>query len=383
MMRIFQFHTLALFAVLLQFSCGSGGNATDSTIEVAEATHKSGEVFVTNAQYETMKMELGKAEKKTFSEEITIQAMVKVPVEGMVEMSAYFGGYVSNLKLVEGQPVKKGEVLFQLENPDFIRLQQDYLEASSQLAYLKSEFERQQTLYKENIASQKNYLKAESEYKSTLAKAQSLKKQLALINLDADKLTPETIRSKVPVLSPVNGFVVDVFVVPGTFLPASGKAVSLISREHLHVELMVFEKDATKVRKGQKVKLSSLDLNGQELESEVYMVGQMINESRQIMVHSHLTDETKEALLVPGMYLEAKLQLEPKESWSVPTPAVIESDGETFILVLKSKESNGLTLQKIKVTAHENSENWTAVDLPNGWDGEAEVLTKGAFYLIQ
>lgn len=44
-----------------------------------------------------------------------------------------------------------------IENPDFITMQQDYLETAEQLTYLKSEYERQQTLVAEKITSQKNF----------------------------------------------------------------------------------------------------------------------------------------------------------------------------------------------------------------------------------
>lgn len=377
-------HTRTLLAVLLllNFACGSGDTQEDASIEVAKVQGGENEVFLTQSQFETMKMQWGKTVKGTFSEEVNLQAMVKVPVEGMMEVSAYFGGYVSDLKLIEGQPIRKGEVLFYLENPDFIRIQQDYLEASSQLSFLKSEFDRQKTLYGEQIASQKNFLKAEADYQGTLARAQSLKKQLSLIQINADQLTPENIRSKVPVYSPVTGFVVDVFVVPGAFLPAAGKAVSLISREHLHVELMVFEKDVTKIKKGQQVKLSSLDISDQAFEASVYMVGQVINDQRQVMVHCHLNDESLEEKLVPGMYMEAQLQLEPKERWSVPTQAVIEADGENYILVKAGNESNGYRLKKVKVQTFETNGDQIGIELPSGMDAEVEVLTKGAFYLM-
>ncbi|TDQ18269.1 cobalt-zinc-cadmium efflux system membrane fusion protein [Algoriphagus boseongensis] len=382
MKRILQVHVFVFALILLGTGCGSGESGGDSSIEVGEAAGNDSEVFVTSDQFNAMNMEWGKPEKETFSEEVNLQAMVKVPVEGMVEVSAYFGGFVSDFKLVEGQPVRKGEVLFNLENPDFIRIQQDYLETSSQLAYLKSEFERQKTLYGEQIASQKNFLKAEADYQASLAKTQSLKKQLSLIQINADQLTPQTIRSKVPVVSPITGFVDQFFVVPGAFLPASGKAVSLISKEHLHVELMVFEKDVTKIHKGQKVKLSSIDIPGEMMEAEVYMVGQVINESRQTMVHCHILDESKEEKLVPGMYLEAKLQLEPTERWSVPTRAIIEVEGEQFILVKMTQEAGGIRMKKIKVQTFETNPEVTAIELPAGMDPEVEVLVRGAFYLM-
>ncbi|WP_051286969.1 efflux RND transporter periplasmic adaptor subunit [Algoriphagus mannitolivorans] len=380
-MKPIVFFSVLMFSALF-FSCGSGDSSGENSIEVGQADQGGDEVRLTKAQFEAMKMDWGKTEKATFSKEVNVQAMVKVPVEGMVEISAYFGGYVSGLKLVEGQPVRKGEILFYLENPDFIQIQQDYLQANSQLNYLKSEFERQKTLYGEQIASQKNYLKAEADYQSTLAKANSLKKQLALIHIQAEQLTPENIRSKIPVFSPVNGFVENVFVVPGTFLPVAGKAVTLISREHLHVELMVFEKDVTKVKVGQKVKLNSLDISENVFEAQVYMIGQVINESRQVMVHSHLLDEKLEEKLVPGMYLEGRLQLEPTERWAVPTRAIVDLDGESFILLKASEDEKGFMLKKVKVEVLESNGENTAIQLPQGMEEELVILAKGAFYLL-
>ena len=373
--------TLLVFFFLI-VSCGSGNSGGEASIEVGQAAQGGDEIRLSKVQFEAMKMEWGNTERATFSKEVNVQAMVKVPVEGMVEISAFFGGFVSGMKLVEGQAVRKGEVLFYLENPDFIQLQQDYLQAHSQLNYLKAEFERQKTLYGEQIASQKNYLKAEAEYQSTLARANSLKKQLAMIHIQADQLSPENIQSKIPVYSPVTGFVENVWVVPGTFLPVAGKAVSLISREHLHVELMVFEKDVTKVRIGQKVILTSLDLSENVFEAEVYMVGQVINENRQVMVHCHLLDEKLEENLVPGMYLEGKLQLEPAERWAVPTRAIIESDQKSFILVKITEDEKGFSLKKVPVEVLETNGDRSAILLPGELEEGVVILTKGAFYLM-
>src|SRR5690606_6124876 len=187
------FSLSAVFVVILVATTGCGKHEAPDTegIEVSEAPEGAGEIFLTNDQFNTMEMAWGNPEQGEFSSEISVQGTVQVPVEGMQEISAYFGGYVSELKLMEGQPVRKGETLFYLENPDFIRLQQEYLETSSQLEYLKAEFERHKTLFGEQISAQKNYLKAEADYQGALAKSQSLKKQLSLININTDQLSPE------------------------------------------------------------------------------------------------------------------------------------------------------------------------------------------------
>ncbi|SEF95707.1 efflux RND transporter periplasmic adaptor subunit [Algoriphagus boritolerans] len=379
--KYYPFGVLAVIIGIIS-SCENSKNSDAEGIEVSEAPDGSNEILLTEIQFNTMKMEWGSPVKGAFSTGISVQGTVKVPVEGMQEISAYFGGYVSALELIEGQPVRRGQTLFYLENPDFIRLQQDYLETSSQLTYLKSEFERQKTLASEQISAQKNFLKAEADYLGSLAKSQSLKKQLSLININADELTPETIRSKVPVFSPISGFVAEVFAVPGQFLPVSGKAVSLINKDHLHIELILFEKDAGLIRVGQKVAFSAPDSPSEEIMAQIHVVGQVVNENRQILVHADLQDEKEGANLFPGMFVQAQIQLDPQESWALPEDALVELEGEYFILVQKGKTERGFQLARIKVVPGSKSKGMIEIQPVDGLDETSVVLVRGGFNLL-
>ncbi|WP_425637649.1 efflux RND transporter periplasmic adaptor subunit [Algoriphagus yeomjeoni] len=376
------FSASLLVSSMFFFQCSGSGTSESEGVEVEVGTTSGPFITVSERQFETMKMSWGSPKLEEFSEGISVQGMVKVPVEGIQEISAYFGGYVSGLELLEGEAVKKGQVLFYLENPDFIRLQQDFLEANSQLSYLESEYERQKTLYGERISSQKNYLKAEADFQSTKAKAESLKRQLAMININTDQLKPENIRSKVPVYSPINGFVDAIHLVQGSFLDVAGKAITLINTAHMHIELVVFEKDAANIHKGQKVKVTIPDLSNTSLDAEVFMVGQSINNERQINVHADLVNEEDEAKLVTGMFVEAKMIMDPKEAWVVPATAVVAAEGENFVLVQREKTEAGFRLEKIPVQTGLTSDSMIEL-LPNAsFDANTVILTKGGFNLL-
>ncbi len=361
-------------------------NCTSKEANPSEAIEVSGSpvtgLVLTQAQFETMKMEWGSPVMEEFTEDLKVQGMIKVPIEGMQTVPAYFGGYVSGMKLLEGQVVRKGEVLFYLENPEFIRLQQDYLDAKSQLAYLKADFDRQKTLFGEKIAAQKNYLKAEADYQSTLAKAESLKKQLSMININVDELKPESIRSRVPVFSPISGFVESIHVVPGAYLPASEKAVSLISKSHLHVELSVFEKDAIRIKKGQKVSFYLPDAPAKKYMAEVFVVGQSINEQRFINVHGELLDKTQGSELVPGMFVDANIEMDPQQGWSLPATSVIETEEGYYVLVQKSKTDTGFDLEKVLVKVGRQTADRVEILPVDGISESTVILVKGGFNLL-
>ncbi len=371
---------LILTLGLILINCTSKEANPSEAIEVAGSPEIG--LALTQAQFETMKMEWGSPKMEEFSEDLKVQGMIKVPIESMQTISAYFGGYVSGMKLLEGQAVRKGEVLFYLENPEFIRLQQDYLDAKSQLAYLKADFERQKTLFGEQIAAQKNYLKAEADYQSTLAKAESLKKQLSMININVDELKPESIKSRVPVFSPISGFVESIHVVPGAYLPASEKAVSLISKSHLHVEMSVFEKDAIRIKKGQKVSFYLPDSPAKRYMAEVFVVGQSINEQRFINVHGELLDEAQAAELVPGMYVDANIAMDPQQGWSLPVTAVIEAEEGFYVLVQKSKTEAGFDLEKVLVKVGRQTADRIEILPVDGITESTVILVKGGFNLL-
>ena len=66
------------------------------------------------------------------------------------------GGIVKKASLLPGQWVAANSVIATLENPEFITLQQTYLDSHAQTEYLLAEYERQKNLSAEQAASQRN-----------------------------------------------------------------------------------------------------------------------------------------------------------------------------------------------------------------------------------
>src|SRR5690606_36905728 len=144
--------------------------------------------------------------------------MIDVPPANRASISPYFGGYVKEIDLLTGQRVKKGQVLFTIENPEFVQMQQDFLEAKGELVYLSADYERQKSLSKDNVTSQKNFLKAQSDYTVTKVRFESLRKKLELMNINPNKLTIDNIRTKINVTSPIDGYVTKMDVTRGAYL---------------------------------------------------------------------------------------------------------------------------------------------------------------------
>ncbi len=89
---------------------------------------------------------------EVLSGSIKANGMLDVPPQNLVSISAPFGGFVKSTELLQGMHVKKGQVVVILEHPDYIKLQQDYLDYKNQLEFLEQEYNRQLDLSKENVS---------------------------------------------------------------------------------------------------------------------------------------------------------------------------------------------------------------------------------------
>ncbi|MEZ4849462.1 MAG: efflux RND transporter periplasmic adaptor subunit [Bacteroidia bacterium] len=364
------------------------GNKASEPIEIGDnAPAEMGDsdfIEITDKQFELAKMKLGQLVDYNFASHIRSTGMIEVPVKNHTQVSAYAGGYVRFIDLIPGEKVRKGQLLFTLENPEFVQMQQDYLEAKAQLAYLQSDYERQKTLAGENIASQKKFLKAESDYQVTLAQMEGLKKRLSMMGISAEKLVPEKLSSSISIYAPVTGHITSINAMKGMFLNPTDVAIELVNTDHMHLELNVFEKDILKVKEGQKIRFRIPDASTEVFNAEVHLIGkEVVGENRVVRVHGHLEENKNAPDFVPGMFVEADIITDEYASKGLPEQAIVEVDNQSFVLVSKGKKEGINQFEKIKVITGPREKGFVQILNSDDFSEGQTVLVEGAFHLIQ
>jgi len=338
-------------------------------------------VTVTRNQFENGAMTMGQTEERTFPVTIETNGMIDVPPENKAVVSATMGGYIRRTPLLVGDIVKKGQLLVTLENPEFVTLQQDYMEAKQQLAYLASEYERQKTLREENITSQKSFLKAESDYKTTNARYNGLKKQLAMINISTSEVEKGNISSITTIYAPISGSITKINVTKGAYVSPASPILEIIDNDHIHLELSVFERDIMNIKKGQDIRFKIPEASEATYEAEVHLIGASIDEKRTIKVHGHLKDESNNRFLT-GMFVNAEIVVDTVHKKALPTEAFVTIDDTPYALLLQKEENNTLYFKQVKVETGRSSEEFTAIENSADLPPSAQFLKKGAFNLI-
>jgi len=391
--KIFSSLAILFLAVVLFSACSSKGNAEAAATEEPKK-EEADMVDLSEDQFKTVNIQYGAVEDKNLSSVIRASGALDVPPQQLLTVSSPYGGTLKSTELLQGKPVTKGEVIAVLENPEFIQLQQDYLDYKSQLVYLKEELNRQEELSKENVNAKKTLQKASSDYNSMMARVQGLRSKLLLININPDKINPAGISGKANIYAPISGYITKVMVNIGKFVNANQELFEIVDTRHLHAELTIFEKDVPKLKIGQKIRFV---LNNETAErfAEVHLIGREISAERTVRVHGHLSQEDKN--LLPGMYLKAMVEIGLATTTALPDKAIVQSAGKSYIFIAaeemneekipeaadknKTPEKH-IPFKRIEVTTGVSENGYTEVILPEGFDRSSKVVINGAYDLL-
>lgn len=303
------------------------------------------QIKLTPQQYQSIGIQLGKVKLETVSDEVKANGIVELPPENQATLSLPVSGKINYMKGIPGQPVRKGELLATLESFEFIQLQQDYLQNASQLAYQEKELERQRTLSIENVGARKNFEQAQANQRSTKALLQSLEAKLKILGLSTETLNKKGITSAARIVSSVNGYITAANVNLGKEVAAGQPIFELADKSDMHISLTVFEQDASKIKKDQTVMVQFND-GASPVKANVLMVGKVLEgETRTLNVHAHIKDRIQEAKLVPGAYVNAKIQTGNREATMVPAASIVRKGATGFIYI----EENNKEFRRLPV----------------------------------
>jgi cobalt-zinc-cadmium efflux system membrane fusion protein len=387
--------TAALLVVfLLWFSRKSPAETTDAHADEAHAETEehtaSGpkEVALNAAQYKAAGIVLGTTESKNLSEVINANGYTKLPPQNQADVSVFISGLVQTIHVTEGQFVKKGQALATIASLEFTKLQEAYLSSKSNLELLGYEYERQKTLQEENVNSKKALQRAKSEYEIEKARYASLQKQMRTLNMSGSSATTSTI----PVNAPISGYITEVNVKIGTNATPGEPLFSIVDNSKMHVDLLVYEKDLQKVKPGQSVHFILTNQDNTEITGKIFSIGKAFeNETKSVAVHADILNDKQ--ILIPGMYVNALIDIGHHPVQALPVEAVVKADGREFIFILEAEEeehndahehtaaAESFHFQRIEVKTGTAQLGYVQITVLQSIPADAQIVLKGAYYI--
>ena len=224
--------------------------------------------------------------------QVSFNGRIVLPPQRQATIALTMGGIVKKASLLPGQWVAANSVIATLENPEFITLQQTYLDSHAQTEYLLAEYERQKNLSAEQAASQKKFQQSKAD---------------SLLGVQTEALLKNGIQSLLEVKAPISGYAANVAMNIGKYINPGEALCELIDKSSPMLCLTTYEKDLADIQVGSPVQFRVNGMGTQTFHGIVISIGQKVDETnRSLEVYASIKEENVQ--FRPGMYVTAHIQ---------------------------------------------------------------------------
>ncbi|WP_028665360.1 efflux RND transporter periplasmic adaptor subunit [Runella zeae] len=394
--NIFSLNTALALCFLLLSSCDKKAETTQ-----AEEHHDDakGVVELTPAQVKAAQIIFGNFEKKNLSEVITTNGYTQLPPQSQADVSVFMGGIVKTITVIEGQYVKKGQSIATFQSMEFnnLRLEKAKLTEELQQAkvnkeFLDLDFARQKELSDENVTAKKTFQKVSSELDLVNNKIKITQQQIEILEQNL-LLSGNGNSNTIVITAPISGHITAINVKIGSNISANASLFSIVDNSEMYVELLVYEKDLFKIKVGQSLRFVLTNQGNKEIIGKIFSIGKAFQkQTKSVAVRADINNKT--IGLIPGMYVNALIDIGNSDVNTLPAEAIVKAEGKEFIFIHEAEENHehaasekvheedtGIHFKRIEVKTGITQLGYVQVtpleEIPAG----AKIVTKGAYYL--
>jgi len=324
---------LFLIAILLfAFACKNG--ETDKKAKLEKLIKQRDEL---TQEINKLKLEVGSdsSHKKMFFVSVSdvqltefnhyIEVQGKVDGDQNIAVPPKQPGVVTAVYVKEGDAVRKGQILAELDNQVF---KQSIAELQNQLDFANNLYLKQKNLWDKKIGSEVQYLTAKNNKESLEKKMQTMKDQL----------------DQTRIIAPINGTIEEVNLKEGEMAAAGFPAFRVVNFSSIKVKAEVAESYGLRVKKGDKVYVKFPDLD-KDIESPVTFASRFINPTNRTF-----TIETKlsggSVNYRANMIAQVKLNdYKKKNVVVIPVNAVDQNNGKSFVYIATDGKAKKVEIQ--------------------------------------
>ena len=251
-----------------------------------------------------------------FDHFVEIQANIKTRQN--VLLYPEFTGSLKKIYVKEGQRVKKGSLLAQIDDAG-LKNQLEQLQIQVELS--KTTYDRIQRLWKQNIGSEMQLLQAKANYEAQLKSIEQLKKQL----------------QRTQILAPFSGTIDEIVANTGAnLIPGQTPVMRIVNLKEMYTEANVPERYLSQIKVGTAATVNIPMLN-REYSTSIRQTGNFINpNNRSFRVETSLPNPDE--MIIPNLTCKLKINdYTNPEALMVPLRVIREdASGKKYIFKLKS-----------------------------------------------
>ena len=314
------------------------------------------------------------------SEQLTVTATIRPNQDRITHVAPRVPGRIVKVHVNLGDRVKAGQALAVLDSLEVGEAHSVYLQARTQLAVAKADFERAEKLHGDQIIAQKDHLRAHAEFEKAKASFAAAGDKLRMLGVAATPADDGRAVSTFPLTTPFAGTVIEKHAILGELAQPDKLIFTVADLSTLWIEANLFEKDLGRVKTGAEAMVTVDAYPGESFQGKLTYIAAVVDkESRTVQARVEVANPG--GRLKPEMFATAAIRTSGTVSAAgkakallLPQEAVVLMQGQPTAFV---EEHGGFEPRAVEL----GEKLRDRVVIKNGLQAGERVVTAGTYAL--
>ena len=309
------------------YGCGTRHTTEEAASDSGFTSDENGVTVIQDSPL-SAKLVLSEVTAQVLDIQLRTTASVGYRSGSVAEIGLPFGGRVVRSFVRLGDPVRRGQALFEVSSSDYMEAVKEYQESRSAADLAIANRQRKETLHQSGMLSDREWDETCAEARNAENACELARRSLALYNVD-----PSSVKVGEPlrVVSPISGRIIRNDLVIGGYLAEDEEApMTVADLSTVWVTANVKASQVAGLVAGQTVKVE-IDA-GHQAEGRIFYVGEVLDEkTRTLPVVIECNNGQR--LLKPGMFVTVVFAHQEIEALAIPSSAVFQGKDSKFVYV--------------------------------------------------
>jgi membrane fusion protein, heavy metal efflux system len=355
---------------------GCKATATHSEPGPAKQERNPLEIQVTPALRQQIK--LGEPKWADVADELRVAGRVEADATRLARIGSSVTGRITDLLAMEGEHVRRGQVLATLHSTELSDAQFGFIKAFAQLQLSQRSVNRAKQLLNADVIGAAELQRRESEVLQASAEVAALRQQLGVLGMTDEAIknleTTQKLNSEYQIVSSIDGTVLERKVTVGQIIQPAEIAYLVADLSNVWLVADIPEQDAGDVAVGKAVQAEIPAFPGRTIRGRLAFVGATVSpESRTVRAHMNLGNS--QGRYKPAMLATITLKGSAHREQVIPGAAVVREENADHVFVQVAE--NTFLLRKVSL----GDEYGDSRVLASGLEPGEKIVIDGAFHL--
>jgi cobalt-zinc-cadmium efflux system membrane fusion protein len=343
-----------LFGLVLGFlfltACGGGDHPVKEKVTLPAAedkgereAHSDSAVTLSVEKQKLAGIEVRTLAPEAVSAPVSATAVIELNADRVSKVSSRAVGKIAGLMATQGQRVKAGQVLANLDSVELDQIWTDYRKTQGKVDLARKNLQREETLFQKKISPEKDVLKARQELEEAEADLNLTKDRFRMFGVSLSQFAATKDNGNhplIPITSPVGGVVIEKTVTQGEVVNPEKVLFIVADLSTLWVVIDVYEKDLSRLRVGTGVKVSVTAFPDKTFKGKISYIADVVDEKTRTE-KARVTIDNTGGLLKPGMFATVLVEGNNdgvERLLALPEEAVLMDGAERYVFVQVSPD---------------------------------------------